>query len=411
MDAANWTWGRNCNVTAVGNLLQGYITSEYGYMAIGWNPTIDLSSWDKLVVEVANTNGCGGEHYLIKAFLRDLVNKDVENGQMEAAIGPYEDEGRPYTLEINLKEEGKNVNLTACGVIGIQVQPNGAIFQISRVYLQKEVEDVTNYTLQLVSSDPAMGSVEVTNLLGSGIIDNGNGTYTVPDMAEVVIQATANPTYEFTGWREGNIGELNCYYCGTAINTQENPYRFVMMEDKAIMAVFAAEQPQVESKVTLILANLPAENRPADNNIELAGTFDEGSVVLEKLDTGWFIYDFIHASADATGKFRDKTNPNMVLCERIPANGDEEEKWVQAIFKISDYGYWDEDGWKGTACMWTEIDVTGKQYAWMENAPEPQPEGIEHIVLTEKAKKVVVDGMIYIVRDGKMYNVQGAQVK
>jgi hypothetical protein len=38
-------------------------------------------------------------------------------------------------------------------------------------------------------------------------------------------------------------------------------------------------------------------------------------------------------------------------------------------------------------------------------------EGIENIVLTEKAQKVVVDGAIYIVRDGKMFNLQGAQVR
>lgn len=38
-------------------------------------------------------------------------------------------------------------------------------------------------------------------------------------------------------------------------------------------------------------------------------------------------------------------------------------------------------------------------------------EGIENIVLTEKVQKVVVDGMIYIVRDGKMFNLQGAQVR
>ena len=182
-----------------------------------------------------------------------------------------------------------------------------------------------------------------------------------------------------------------------------------MTADVAYLAEFEAAAPQPQGVVTLILANLPEENRPA--TIELAGTFDEGTAELEKLDTGWFIYNFIHASADATGKFRDKTNPNMVLCEFIPANGDEEGKWVQAIFKISDYGYWDEDGWKGTACMWTEIDVTGEQYAWMENAPEPLPAGIENIVLTEKAKKVVVDGMIYIVRDGKLFNLTGAQVR
>ena len=38
-------------------------------------------------------------------------------------------------------------------------------------------------------------------------------------------------------------------------------------------------------------------------------------------------------------------------------------------------------------------------------------EGIENIVLTEKAQKIVVDGVLYIVRDNKMYNIQGARVR
>ena len=38
-------------------------------------------------------------------------------------------------------------------------------------------------------------------------------------------------------------------------------------------------------------------------------------------------------------------------------------------------------------------------------------QGIENIELTEKAQKVVVDGVIYIVRDNKMFNLQGAQVR
>jgi len=38
-------------------------------------------------------------------------------------------------------------------------------------------------------------------------------------------------------------------------------------------------------------------------------------------------------------------------------------------------------------------------------------EGIENIVLTEKAQKVVVDGVIYIVRDNKMFDVRGTQVR
>ena len=38
-------------------------------------------------------------------------------------------------------------------------------------------------------------------------------------------------------------------------------------------------------------------------------------------------------------------------------------------------------------------------------------QGIENVVLTEKAQKVMVDGVVYIVRDNKMFNLQGAQVR
>ena len=38
-------------------------------------------------------------------------------------------------------------------------------------------------------------------------------------------------------------------------------------------------------------------------------------------------------------------------------------------------------------------------------------DGIENVVLTEKAQKVVVDGVLYIIRDNKMFNVQGTQVR
>ena len=38
-------------------------------------------------------------------------------------------------------------------------------------------------------------------------------------------------------------------------------------------------------------------------------------------------------------------------------------------------------------------------------------QGIENVVLTEKVQKVVVDGVIYIIRDNKMFNVQGTQVR
>ena len=45
-------------------------------------------------------------------------------------------------------------------------------------------------------------------------------------------------------------------------------------------------------------------------------------------------------------------------------------------------------------------------FKWTANAA-----GIESVTLTEKAQKVVIDGVLYIIRDNKMYNAQGTQVR
>ena len=104
-----------------------------------------------------------------------------------------------------------------------------------------EESQPTTYTLQLVA-DPEKGSVAVTNLLGSDIIDNGNGNYTVPENAEVTILATPLEGYEFTGWKVAN-GWCDFTECGTAVNTNDNPLTFTMTEDVAYKAEFEAVTP------------------------------------------------------------------------------------------------------------------------------------------------------------------------
>ena len=96
-------------------------------------------------------------------------------------------------------------------------------------------------------------------------------------------------------------------------------------------------------------------------------------------------------------------------------------------FKFREAGTWDneieelqEDGtWKGLPNMvfgkfWDEIN--GEKFIVIDFSDPAQyrwkvTEGIENVVLTEKAQKVVVDGVIYIVRDNKLFNLQGAQVR
>ena len=99
----------------------------------------------------------------------------------------------------------------------------------------------TTYTLLLVA-DPEKGSVTVTNLIGSDIIDNGNGNYTVKENTSVTILATPNEGYELTDWKVGNRW-CDFTECATALNTNDNPMTFTMTADVAYKAEFAAAAP------------------------------------------------------------------------------------------------------------------------------------------------------------------------
>jgi len=125
----------------------------------------------------------------------------------------------------------------------------------------------TTYTLQLVA-DQEKGSVAVTNLLGSDIIDNGNGNYTVPENAEVTILATPLDGYEFTGWKVGNRW-CDFTECGTALNTLDNPLTFTMTEDVAYKAEFAAAAP-APAEVTVVFA---ANDKTVERTVTLPHTF------------------------------------------------------------------------------------------------------------------------------------------
>jgi hypothetical protein len=98
-------------------------------------------------------------------------------------------------------------------------------------------------------------------------------------------------------------------------------------------------------------------------------------------------------------------------------------------FKFRQLGSWDNqiqvfdgEAWKdmdnlsfndfyqeGDEKINVELDFSdAASYKW--TTPEEE-QGIENIILTEKARKVVVDGVLYIVRDNKLFNVQGVQVR
>ena len=157
-------------------------------------------------------------------------NLNLGSGWSFMNNGPVTWTGNASTVDL-LKDEGD------FGVASVKI-----VFHFEGDSQEPDPVLVTANTLQLVA-DPIKGSVAVTNLLCSGIVDNGDGTYDVPEGAEVTLQATPNEGYEFIGWKAGSVG---CDFtdCGNALSTVDNPLTFDMNNEVAFMAEFAAVAPQ-----------------------------------------------------------------------------------------------------------------------------------------------------------------------
>ncbi len=158
--------------------------------------------------------------------------------------------------------------------------------------------------------------------------------------------------------------------------------------------------PAEPAEYTIVAVNLPVENRP--EAVEIIGGFDawEGTA-MELLNTGWFFVE-LEAKPSQFFKFRGAGSWD----QEIELYNTEDDTWA----KIGDgqlvFGQlWQEDTYKGTPCKRIELDFS-EIGRWTV-----KEEAIENVVLTEKAQKVVVDGVLYIIRDNKMYNVQGTQVR
>jgi hypothetical protein len=186
---------------------------------------------------------------------------------------------------------------------------------------------------------------------------------------------------------------------GDNLLTHEDANITIDVRDEDLRWARCVNEP---AEYTVIRINLPADGCP--EAVEIIGTFDawEGTA-MEHLDNGWWYADF-EAKESQFFKIRSAGSWDYEL-ELYNA---EDDKWA----KIGDgqlvFGQlWEEGSCKGTPCKEIEIDWSDPEVArWVA-----KEEGIENVVLTEKAKKVVVDGAVYIIRNNKMFNLQGAQVR
>ena len=172
---------------------------------------------------------------------------------------------------------------------------------------------VTANTLQLHVNDAAMGSVALQNP-SNDIIDNGDGTYSVPEGAEVTLLATPNEGYEFIGWKASSsiCDFADCEF--VALPTVDNPLTLDMYQEAAFMAEFAAVAPQPQPAVVIGDLNNVSEvetflttyngqtvpdltiNRPVVNNMYntlcLPFNMDADQIANSSLN-GVEIYEFI----------------------------------------------------------------------------------------------------------------------
>jgi len=158
-------------------------------------------------------------------------------------------------------------------------------------------------------------------------------------------------------------------------------------------------EPCDEETKYLVIVGLNAPAGAPEAGIEIIGTFDDwtGTAMELNPETGWYLAVLSDIIECAEFKFREAGTWDNEIVSAATGDG---------IANIKFKNEWKDDTWKGNPCKMIELDYSGAEYVWKANY-----QGIENIVLTEKAHKVMVDGVLYIVRDNKLYNVHGTQVR
>lgn len=198
----------------------------------------------------------------------------------------------------------------------------------------------------------------------------------------------------------GNLSLTN----GTEFYTYDAENRiltFDFSDDTKFQYGGCEEQEEKDSTVyyTVVALNAPA-GAPAAG-VELMGDFGEDTwntgLQMEPItETGWY-YVALETMGFKVFKFRETGTWDNEIVYAASGEGLANMKFEQL---------WQDGTYKGSPCKMIEMDLSGADYVWKANY-----QGIEEVVLTEKANKVVVDGVLYIVRDHKMFNLQGARVR
>ena len=210
---------------------------------------------------------------------------------------------------------------------------------------------------------------------------------------------------ENDGWK-GFSGAGIVEVSGNNLLLGETTDLFFDLGDPELYSWTNCEKPVDEDPEYVVVAvNVPA-NAPAAG-VEIIGEFDGWTgTAMELLNTGWWFAE-IQAEPSQAFKFREAGTWDN---EIVYVNKITEEGKPVGLDNITFKDVWKEDTYKGTPCKWIELDFSDPNvYVWKTDWVAPS--GVEDIVLTESAQKVMVEGVLYIVRDNKLFNVQGTQIR
>lgn len=162
--------------------------------------------------------------------------------------------------------------------------------------------------------------------------------------------------------------------------------------------IFVVRHPVAER--VIVGALFPANGMPAAG-VKVMGPFHDEEVDMEYVaETGWYVAYNVMAADEEMFHFRDAADDENFFMKR---DGND---WVVAEFTFDEV--WVQDSWKGEPVKMIELDMSdNSKYAWLNAIPE----GVDNINADVKAAKVLRNGEVLILNNGKTFNLLGTEVK
>ena len=280
----------------------------------------------------------------------------------------------------------------------IPFDPSGEyIYEIQAIF-QVDPNYKKTYTITALSQDDSKGTV------------TGGGTY--EEGSQATLTATGKTGYSFSVWDDGETA---------------NPRVITVTKDATYTAIFSENVEKPKYTITVVSAD------EAQGTVTGGGEFDEYSTITIQA-TPKDGYDFDKWQDGNTENPRKVTvTENMTFTAYFKAQSGPAKQFTITVVSsnpsagsVLGGGTYDEgstiqiaavpnEGYVFT--MWNDenkdnprnITVTADAIYVANFGPAT---GLENISLeTEGTRKVMVEGNIYIIKDGKMYNILGTRVK